>query len=152
MKVLTSKVGMSTTCLSCAEPTEAAPESAIGVEGKECVIFAETDEKTLLRENCLNIAGFSCCPSEDVVPEMRRIVLSPSGIDEFFVFRLRCGSRFLMDDFVRVELGLGGKPGGPALDVLGLGEVIFILVELGGNAFSKDLAGICKEERLGRLG
>jgi len=152
MNVLTSKVGMSTACLSSAESTEAAPESAIGVEGKECVLFDETEEKTLLRENCLDIAGLSCCPSEDGVPGMRRIVLSPSGIDGFFVFKLLCGSRFLVDDFVLVEVGLGGKPAGPALVVLGLGEDIFIFVELSGNAFSKDLAGICKEERFGRLG
>ncbi|RZS05972.1 hypothetical protein BHM03_00036613 [Ensete ventricosum] len=47
--------------------------------------------------------------AEDGVPGIRRTVLSPSGA-ELFVFRLRCGKKLLMDDFVLVELGLGGKP------------------------------------------
>lgn len=122
-------------CLSWAESTDLAPEIAIGVAGKEWVLLAET-EKTLLSENCLDIEGLSFCPSEDCVPGMRRIVLSPSKIDGFFVFRLFCGSRFLMDDFDLEELGRGGKPADPARAELG-------------NAFSKDLAGISKEERFG---
>lgn len=90
-------------------------------------------------------AAFSCCPSEDGVPGTKRIVLSPSGV-ELFAFKLLCGRRFLIDDFVLVEVGLGGKP---ALVEQGL-LAIFILVEEG-NEFSKVLAGICKEERFGRL-
>lgn len=118
--------------------------------GKECVLFAET-EKTLVKENCLDVEGFSCCPSEDGVPGMRNIVLSPSGIVDVLVFILRCGSRFLTDDFVLVELGLGGNPADAAFVEVGLDkEGIFVLVEPG-NALSNDLAGICKEERFGLL-
>jgi len=47
---------------------------------------------------------------------------------------------FLIDDFVLVELGLGGKP---ALVELGLEEIL-ILVEVG-ILVSKVLAGICNE-------
>lgn len=47
---------------------------------------------------------------------------------------------FLIDDFVLVELGLGGKP---ALVELGL-EDILILVEVG-TPVSIVLAGICNE-------
>lgn len=51
---------------------------------------------------------------------------------------------FFIDDFVLVELGLGGKP---ALVELGLEEIL-ILVEVG-MLVAKVLAGICKE-RFGR--
>jgi len=47
---------------------------------------------------------------------------------------------FLIDDFVLVELGLGGKP---ALVELGLEEIL-ILVKVG-ILVSKVLAGICNE-------
>lgn len=133
------------TCLSCAD---AAAKSAIGVDGKEFVLFAEMEERTLVRENGFEVEGLSCCPSEDGVPGMRRPVLSPSVVNELFDFKLRCGSRFLAFDFDLVVLGLGGNPD---LVELGLGnEEMFILVELG-NGFSKLLVGICKEEIFGRL-
>lgn len=130
---------MSTTCLSCPEP---GPELATGVTGKECVLFADAEEKTLERENGFDVDGLSC-PSEDGVPGMRRIVLSLSAV-ELFVLKLRCGSRFLKDDFALADKGLGGKPD---LVELGLGD---ILVDEG-NWFSNVLEGICKEDRLGRL-
>jgi hypothetical protein len=47
---------------------------------------------------------------------------------------------FLIDDFVLVELGLGGKP---TLVELGLGDIV-TLVEVC-TLVSKVLAGICKE-------
>jgi hypothetical protein len=47
---------------------------------------------------------------------------------------------FLIDDFVLVELGLGGKP---TLVELGLEDIV-TLVEVG-ILVSKVLAGICKE-------
>ncbi|RRT49961.1 hypothetical protein B296_00042048 [Ensete ventricosum] len=103
---LTSGLDRSTTCLSCVEDES---ELATGVTGKECVPLVEKEEKTLVKENCLDVDGLPCCPSEDGVPGIRRTVLSPSGA-ELFVFRLRCGKKLLMDDFVLVELGLGGKP------------------------------------------
>lgn len=124
------------------------PAFATGVTGKERVPFADMAERTLVRENALDVEGLSCCPSEDGVPGMRRIVLSLSGF-EFFALKLRCGSRFLIDDFVLEEVGLGGSP---ALVEPGVSaaEGIFIRVEVG-NGVSKDLAGICKEGRFGRL-
>lgn len=152
-EVLTSEAGTSS---AWAESTDAAPEIATGVVGKECVFLAETEEKTLVSENCLvDVEALSCCrpPSEeDGVPGMRRMVrslLTASGMGGgggggggFLVLRLRfCGARFLMttDDLVHlVELGRGGKPAdaGRAAEA--------------GKAFSKkDLAGICREERLG---
>lgn len=63
---------------------------------------------------------------------------------ELFVLKLLCGMIPLMDDFVLVELGLGGKP---VLAELGLGDIL-ILVEVGMRS-SKALVGICKE-RFGR--
>lgn len=118
-------------------------EIATGVTGKECAPLVEKEEKTLVKENCLDVDGLSCFPSEDGVPGIRRTVLSPSGA-ELLVFRLRCGKKLLMDDFVLVELGLGGKP---ALTEPGLHKV-YDLAD--GNEFSKVLSGICKEVRFGR--
>lgn len=78
---------------------------------------------------------------------MRRVVLSPLGVKLFIL--LHCGGRFEIDDFARTEGGLGGKP---ALVEVGVAEGrIFILVELSVE-ISKDLPGISKEDRLGRLG
>lgn len=53
-----------------------------------------------------------------------------------------------MDDLTLAEFGLGGSP---ALVEAGLGtEELSVLVKAE-REFSRDLAGICKEERLGRL-
>lgn len=112
--------------------------------GKECAVFTDTELKTLVKENDLDVEGFSCCPSERGVPGIRRIVLSPSRL-ELFALILRCGNRFLIDDFVLVELGLGGSP---ALVELGLGDMVIRVEE--GIGFSIVRAGICIEERCGR--
>lgn len=53
-----------------------------------------------------------------------------------------------MDDLTLAEFGLGGNP---TLVEAGLGtEEMSVLVKAD-KEFSRDLAGICNEERLGRL-
>lgn len=121
------------------------PEFATGVTGKECVLFADK-EKTLVRENDLELEGLSWGSVDVGVSGMRRTVFSHSG-GRFFVLKLRC--RFLIDGLPFAELGLGGK-----LALVELGLVIggiLILVELG-HGFSMVLDGICSDDRFGRLG
>ncbi|KAL5977366.1 hypothetical protein ACLOJK_021712 [Asimina triloba] len=126
---------------------DSGPEFATGVTGKEFVLFAVVAEKTLVRENDLEVEGFSSGSSDVGVPGMMRTVFSHSGT-EFLVLKLLCGSKFLIDGFPFAELGRGGKP-----DLAETGlvkEVMFILVE-GGHELSKDLAGIFNDKRFGRL-
>jgi hypothetical protein len=115
-----------------------------GVTGREWVCFADKELMTFLKENDLGAFGLSCCPW-DGVPGFIRITWSPSG-DELLALKLCWGTAFLIDDFVLVELGLGGKP---VLVELGL-ACILILVEVG-ILLPNVLAGICKE-RLGLRG
>lgn len=113
-----------------------------GVTGKEYVLLVETEDKTLMKENCLDVEGLSCCPEEGV-PGIRRTVLSPSEVKPF-VLRLLCEKTLLIDDFVLVEFGLGGRP---ALAEPGLDKAC-VLAE--GIGLSKVLTGICKDARFGR--
>ncbi len=113
-------------------------EVAIGVTGKECVRFADNEFMTFLKENDLNVDVLSCCPS-DGVPGTRRIARSPSCA-ELLALKLCCGMMLFREDFVLVELGLGGNP---ALVELGLGDIL-ILAEVP-IWLSRVLAGICKE-------
>lgn len=57
------------------------------------------------------------------------------------------GNRLFMDDLTLAEFGLGGSP---ALEAgLGKGGIsTFVKVD---KVFSKDLAGICKDDKFGRL-
>ena len=100
----------------------------------------------MLRENDLEVVGLSKAPSDDGVSGMIRTVFSPSS-DKFLTLKLLWGSRFLMDDFNFAEGGLGGNP---ALVDVGLDiEEISILVKA--DEFSRDLTGICKDDKFGRL-
>lgn len=123
------------------------PGFPIGVEGKEWVNFPDTAEKTLGRENVLDVEGLSCCPDDVGAPGIRRMALSPSGV-VFFALKLHCGSNFFVDDFVLAEAGLGGNP---ALVEEGVGTGGTLILTEAGNVFSNFLSGICKDERLGRL-
>lgn len=121
------------------------PELAIGVAGKECVAFSE-GKRTLLRENDLEVVGLSKGPSDDGVSGIIRTVFSPSS-DKFLALKLLWGSRFFID----LNFTEGGLGGNPALVEVGLvAEEISILVKAG-DVFSRDLTGICKDDRFGRL-
>jgi hypothetical protein len=98
---------------------------------------------TFVKENDLDVVAFTCCPDDDGVSGIRRIVWSPS-CNELFALKLLCGMMPLMDDFVLVEFGLGGKP---LLAEFGLGDIL-ILVDVG-RVSSNALFGICNE-RFGR--
>lgn len=112
----------------------------IGVSGKERIDLVVEENKTLFRENDLEVEGLS----ESGVSGIMRTVFSPSWVT-FFVLVLFCGIRFFIDDMNLAEWGLGGNPDRAEL---GLGTSILVKLD---NAFSKDLVGICREERFGRL-
>ncbi|KAL0908902.1 hypothetical protein M5K25_023414 [Dendrobium thyrsiflorum] len=134
---------MSITCLSCEDSN---PEFPTGVAGNESVPFSVIDDKTLVKENALAIELLSCCPC-DGVDDVSKFVLSPSGV-EFLVLKLHWGRIFLTVGFTLDDEGLGGRPGFVEGGVAEEGK--FILAELICE-FSRDLAGICREGRLGRL-
>lgn len=76
-----------------------------------------------------------------------RTVFSISCCEQVFVLKLLSESKFLIEDLTFVECGLGGSPlVEPGLDNVGPS----VLVEEA-NALSSDLAGICRDERLGLL-
>lgn len=112
----------------------------IGVSGKEWIDFVVEENKTLLRENDLEVEGLS----ESGMSGIMRTVFSPSRVT-FFALVLFCGIRFFIDDMNLAEWGLGGNPD---LEELGLGTSILAKLD---NTFSKDLVGICRDERFGRL-
>lgn len=101
----------------------------------------------MLRENDLEVVGLSKGPSDDGVSGMIRTVFSPSS-DKFFALKLLWGSRFLMDDLNLAEGGLGGNP---ALVEVGLGAEEISILAKAEDVFSRDLTGICKDDRFGRL-
>ena len=77
-----------------------------------------------------------------------RPVLSISW-EQVFILKLLWGSKPLIEDLTLAEFGLGGSPlVEPGLDRETKGPSVFAKVD---NAISSDRAGICSEDRLGRL-
>lgn len=58
--------------------TDLEPEFAMGVTGNEHALLVEGEEKTLLRENDLEVEGFSVVMSDFGMFEKIRNVFSPS--------------------------------------------------------------------------
>jgi len=95
------------------------------------------------------LEGLSEGESDEGVLGTIRPVLSISW-EEVFVLMLLRGSEVLIEDLTLAEFGLGGSPlVEPGLDRETEGPSVFAKVD---NAISKDQAGICSEDRLGRLG
>lgn len=114
---------------------------AVGVTGKECTDFMDGENKSLFKEKDLEVEGLS----ESGMSGIIRTVFSVSW-DGFLPLKLFCEIMFLTDDLCLAELGLGGNP---ALVEPGLRMSILVKSD---NAASKDLSGISKDERFGRLG
>ncbi|WVY94577.1 hypothetical protein V8G54_033665 [Vigna mungo] len=133
-------------CLPC---TISAPEFAVGVTGNECVALVDEANRILLRERDLeveglDVEGLSTEQSDGKLSGTIRTVLSLS-CEPFLALKL---SKLFIVDLTLAEFGLGGSPLlEPGLDI-NVGPSVFVKED---NAFSTDLAGICREERCGLL-
>lgn len=137
-------------CLPCSCCTFSSPELANGVTGNECAAFVDEGNRILLRERDLEVEGlWSRGPwSDGKVSGTIRTVLSQS-CEQVFALKLlsETDSKFLTEDLTLAEFGLGGNPLlEPGLDNVGPSDLV-----KEDNALSSDLAGICREERLGLL-
>lgn len=111
--------------------------------------MVEEANKNLLRERDREVEGLlSTGPSDGEASGTIRTVLSLS-CEEFLALKLLSESKVLMVDLMALaEFGLGGSPLlEPGLDI-NVGPSVLLKDD---NAFSTDLAGICREERLGLL-
>jgi len=123
-------------------------EVANGVTGNECAPFVDGEMTLFLRDRWIEVEGLSKGASDEGVLGTIRPVLSMSW-EEVLVLMLLWGSKVLIEDLTLAEFGLGGSPlVEPGLDRETEGPSVFAKVE---SAISKDHAGICSKDRLGRL-
>lgn len=89
---LTAMFDMSITCPS----EDVVTESTTGMTRKDCVLFADTTESPLVRELILDIKDFSCCFSDEIVPEST--ILNHLRLN--FYLKLFCGDIIIITAFL----------------------------------------------------